>query len=182
MTVNLNANPSSYYCTDIRQMRRIKLAILDAHDLLVEEGLVPSIRRILEKIPFKANERLVFELRSQLLDSGDLDSVPRGGRSGQEADCNVNEYVPQKEVDKRALAIRKKNEEEMLDIQGKGERSRTRVLTITEWSRKRYRAAWKSVESILRKTRDEATQRKLDGKLAVMLAAMADVLWWNPES
>lgn len=112
---NCRRNTRSNFCTDPKEIQRIKLAMMDTFDRLMEEeqaerdalprgsnrrrvAPIPSLRAILKEMPFKVNERLATEIRQQLVVTGELPPPVRGNPNAAEVGAAAN-YVegPSKE-------------------------------------------------------------------------------------
>jgi hypothetical protein len=140
----------SYYLHDPKELERIKVAMLDAYDEVVERGEIPSLRRILRAMPFWVNERLAVDLRKRLVEDGDIPPIARGNPKAAENGLKrVAQGPSQKEIERRKEEIR---------LEGLAKtRDRSAPLPSVDrmtpqeaagWARKRYWAAWRSIQGL----------------------------------
>ena len=156
---------ASYYECDQRTIQRIKVAMLDAYDELVEHDrkndkrlrsrgkplAPPSLRRILRAMPFWVNERLGCEIRMQLIESGDIREIRKANPKAAENGMMRQpiQHVSLEEIKATKAEIVRENQEKTRDeampfrtVSGMAPRE------VSEWARKRYWAAWRSIQGL----------------------------------
>jgi hypothetical protein len=156
---------ASYYVSDPKIIQRIKVAMLDVYDQLVEEDAArdkrlrqrgkplapPSLRRILRAMPFWVNERLGCEIRRQLIESGDIQEIRKANPKAVENGMKriPLAHVSQEEIEESKRLIMEQNmsktRDEPVSIPSV---DRMTPEEISEWARKRYWAAWRSIQGL----------------------------------
>lgn len=156
----------SYYECDATKIRRIKIAMLDAYDMLVEEDAAndtrlrqrgkplapPSLVRIRKAMPFWVNERLATEVRRQLIESGDIKEIRKA--SPQAASNGLKRISPSPNlevIEVRKQEVKQKNEDDSRDKKPSEARVPVHQMSpreASQWARTRYNEAWRNIQGL----------------------------------
>jgi len=163
----------SFYEKDPAKILRVKIAMLDAYDALVEQDSLdpnrrrdrrkyptqPSLSRVLAIMPFWVNEKLACEIRRQLILDKELPEPKNDPKKTKKKKASDRkERTLAFRVPFKSLKDQVENNKQVIAIQNEiNSRDKIKAVEIFDkmssvevcrWAKKKYAAAWASISRI----------------------------------